>query len=126
MLLPFRPAFTCTRATGRYWSWRKFCGLGHTSITGIGLADVQAFVVSLAILDATSRKGIPSGTNLSTASSLFVDPSNADLATAPPKLMATTWSNLINGGSFAHNAGIPAPVADQVRIYQRLFPLNIP
>jgi len=100
--------------------------LGHTSITGIGLADVQAFVVSLAILDATSRKGIPSGTNLSTASSLFVDPSNADLATAPPKLMATTWSNLINGGSFAHNAGIPAPVADQVRIYQRLFPLNIP
>ena len=32
------PAFTCTIARGRYWSRRKFCSRGHTSITGLPIA----------------------------------------------------------------------------------------
>ena len=100
--------------------------LGHSSTAGIGLADVQAFVVTIAILDATSQKMIPSGTSLSTASGLFLNPTDSNFASTPPVLPATTWQNTIASGTFTTKAGIPIGAANQVRIYQRVFPLNIP
>jgi hypothetical protein len=100
--------------------------LGHISTTGIGLTDVQAFVVTIAILDATSQKAIPSGTSLSTAFGLFPNPKDSDLVSTPPVLPATTWQNVISSGTFSASAGIPKGAANQVRIYQRAFPLNIP
>ena len=98
--------------------------LGHTSTAGIGLGDVQALVVGMAILDSSSRKVLPSTTNWSTASNLLTDPSDTDLSSSPPKLMATTWQGVINNGTFLAGAGIPKVAAQQVRIYQRVFPLN--
>ena len=98
--------------------------LNHTSTTGIGLADVQALVVGMAILDSSSRKVLPATTNWSTASNLLVDPADSDLAATPPKLMATSWQGVMNNGSFVAGAGIPKIAAEQVRIYQRVFPLN--
>jgi type II secretory pathway component PulJ len=98
--------------------------LGHTSTNGIGLTDVQALVVGMAILDSSSRKVIPTTTNWSTVSNLLVDPSNTDLSSAPPKLMATSWQGVMTNGTFVAGAGIPKDAANQVRIYQRVFPLN--
>lgn len=92
---------------------------GHTSLNAIGLADVQAIVVTMAILDSTSKKILPSGTSLSGAASAL--PDNTDLT----KLPAQVWQEAINSGTFAP-AGIPASVARQARIYQRIFPLNMP
>ncbi len=100
--------------------------VARTDLTGIGLSDVQALVVSIAILDSTSRKLLPSPTSLGTTAGLLKDPLNTDLAGTPPTLMATTWQSAINGGSFLTGAGIPKAAAGQVRVYQRVFPLNTP
>jgi len=97
---------------------------GHSSMAGIGLTDVQALVVGVAVLDSASRQILPAGTTLNTAAGLLGDVSDADLAATPPKLMATTWQGEIDSGAFAQNAGLPKVAANQVRVYQRLFPLN--
>jgi prepilin-type N-terminal cleavage/methylation domain-containing protein len=100
--------------------------IARTDLTGIGLSDVQALVFSMAVLDSTSRKMLPSSSSLSTAASLLKDPLDSDLASTPPKLMATTWQGVMNSGSFVAGAGIPKAAANQVRVYQRVFPLNTP
>ena len=99
---------------------------GHTSLNTIGLSDVQAVVVTLAILDETSRKILQAGKDLAAASAALPDPTTADLAGTPPMLPAKSWQAQIDSEGFAGKAGIPAVAANQVRIYQRTFPLNIP
>jgi type II secretory pathway pseudopilin PulG len=87
----------------------------------IGIQDVSAIIVALAILDNGSRKFV---NNASQMDSALLDPSNADLATNPPKLMAQTWDTAVNSTNFASKSGIPQAAASQVRIYQRTFYLN--
>ena len=91
----------------------------HSSVNG--LADVNAIVVAIALLDSASQKIVPSYQAMVSA---LPDPTAADLSSSPPKLMATTWSNAVNSATFAATAGIPQAAASQVRIYQRYFYLN--
>jgi hypothetical protein len=87
----------------------------------IGIQDVSAVIVALAILDNGSRKFV---NNASQMDSALLDPSNADLSTNPPKLMAQTWDTAVNSTNFASKSGIPQAAASQVRTYQRTFYLN--
>lgn len=111
--------FSAMQSSGNYGNWGE-----------IGLGDVQAIVVTFAILDPTSRKifpgGNPSQAQIATMIAALPDPvgGSTDLQSNPPALPAQIWQNAIDDGSFVGNAGIPKPAAEQVRIYQRIFPLN--
>jgi prepilin-type N-terminal cleavage/methylation domain-containing protein len=107
-------AFICTNSnsTGSTWAAN-------------GLADVNAIVVAIAILDTKTRAILTQGEIAGAAASLadFAEPGSPS-STVP--LMATTWQNALNGASptFGSLAGIPASAAAQIRIYQRYFYLN--
>lgn len=99
---------------------------GHSSLTGIGLSDVQSIVVTLAILDDTSKKILPTGTALTDAATALPDPTDTELSSASPALPGQTWRSIVESGNFSQLTGIPAPAASHVRIYQRVFDLNTP
>jgi prepilin-type N-terminal cleavage/methylation domain-containing protein len=98
--------------------------VGHTNLYGIGLQDVQAVVVAIAILDANSRK-IVSAANLATLTAALTDsqqgPGPGSLQATPPVLMNQTWDGEISPANFS---GALATVAPAVRIYQRTFYLG--
>jgi hypothetical protein len=91
-----------------------------SSLYGLGPADIQAIVVTVAILDAKSRK-IVSAANLQTLASALVDPTVADLTSSPPKLMAETWNTALANATFT---GAMKTAASDVHIYQRTFYLG--
>lgn len=90
---------------------------GHSSLAGIGLSDVQAIIVTLAILDPSSRTILPPGTDLSNAAAALKD--NTELS----KLPSQVWQEAINSNAFAID-GFPVSAARQVRVFQRAFPIN--
>jgi len=80
----------------------------------IGVKDVGAIVVALAILDPASRVLVSDYTALA-----------GDFPDAPPTgEMASAWEDVVKSGSFAETAGIPRQAASAVRIYQRYFPIS--
>jgi prepilin-type N-terminal cleavage/methylation domain-containing protein len=92
----------------------------------LGMQDVSAIIVTVAILDSNSQK-LLGGTSLSTLAGLFpdsgfvsaVNPANAVLPGA-------AWQSVLTKTSptFASVAHISPAAAAQVRIYQRFFYLN--
>jgi prepilin-type N-terminal cleavage/methylation domain-containing protein len=124
-------AYICTyaNANGSTETWRP-----------LGMADVQAIVVTIAILNQTSQKLIPTAkltTSLQAMATALQGPTwnpttgrlnnsvpSGQTQTTPPVLMASTWQNEVNQTSFATTAQVPQAVAGQVRIYQRFFYLN--
>jgi hypothetical protein len=93
----------------------------NASWNRIGIQDVSAIIVALAILDNGSRNLISNGSQMDSA---LLDPTDSDLTATPPKLMAQTWDTAVNSTNFASKSGIPQAAASQVRIYQRAFYLN--
>lgn len=94
-------------------------GGGATTIHS--LKDVNALVVALVLLDATSQKITDPGK----VCEAFADPTADDLAATPPILMAERWRRQLYQPDFAQTSGIPQTAAGQIRIYQRYFPLNL-
>ena len=92
---------------------------GSATWTFIGVRDVSAIVLTLAILDDKSRKiitGAISGLPLCDA---------ADASPVQP--VATSWKASVNNSAdFAAASGIPNAAASQVRIFQRTFYLACP
>jgi prepilin-type N-terminal cleavage/methylation domain-containing protein len=83
---------------------------------GIGLSDVQAIVVTLALMDGRSRKLVSSSSALSgIVGGAFSG--KADTTTLPAKRWEANIDNLAS-------AGIPQAAASQIRVYQRVFFLN--
>jgi prepilin-type N-terminal cleavage/methylation domain-containing protein len=87
----------------------------------IGLQDVSAVIVAIALLDTNSRKIV---TNTTSMAGALRDPVSTDFTASPPQLMAQTWTSAINSGTFAASSGIPRTAASQVRVYQRYFYIN--
>jgi len=85
---------------------------------GVGLSDVQAVVVTLALLDSKSRKLISSPSALAS----IVNGAFSGTADAR-ELPAEKWQAGIKG-IFGGGGGIPPVAAAQIRIYQRFFYLN--
>ncbi len=90
---------------------------GHTSTYCVGVEDVQAIVVVIAILDTASRRLLPAGINWNNIVDAFQDPADPFAAPVP------TWEGTANTGVLVSKAGIPKPVAAQVRVYKRTFNL---
>ena len=83
--------------------------------TPIGMHDVSAIVVTLAILDGGSRKIIPSSATIS--GSPLVD-------SVDGSYIGSSWTQAITNSTFATQTGIPKASASQVRIFQRCFPIQ--
>lgn len=89
--------------------------------TAVGMEDIAAIVVSLGILDSTSRDLVSS---LAALVEELPDTTAADLAATPPRLMAETWGGRIAAIVGSPPVGMPVQAASQVRFYQRFFYLN--
>lgn len=90
--------------------------ISHTAINGF--KDVAAIVVTLGVLDTTSRRIVKDYSKL-TDNSIFTDVQEGlDVAQA--------WNAAVESPNFAGLVGIPKPSAAAVRIYQRYFYLDTP
>ena len=105
---------------------------GAATWSPIGVQDISAIVVTLAVLDSNSRKmisGTISGSPLVDASPTAM-PADSPLAVAPTtpvQPVAQLWMQAVNdSAAFATASGIPTAAASQVRIYQRTFYLSTP
>ncbi len=90
--------------------------------------DLGGIVVTIAVLDNTSRKLVPSG-NLANLGNAFGDslpgssttPGNAQ---ANPKFTAQLWQEQLLQDGFAQSVGIPQKALQKVRFYERTFYLD--
>ncbi|XHR29649.1 MAG: type II secretion system protein J [Chthoniobacteraceae bacterium] len=81
----------------------------------LGIQDISAVIVSLAVIDGGSRI-VADQTALAKLTTLL-----PDFDPANPVLMSATWQSVISQTTFAKKAGLPASAASAVRIYQRYF-----
>jgi len=96
--------YICTNATAGAAVWNP-----------IGVQDVSAVTVAIALLDNTSRKIVASYDNMASAL--------PDASGATP--IAKTWgSGNYGSGNYLTDSGIPPAAVSQLRIYQRTFSLN--
>jgi len=110
-------AYICTSGTGGPM------GSGGVEWQPNGLQDVLSVVVTVALLDNTSRKIAP---NLSALVSLFDDPDETSaLRASQPILPAQIWKTALDNALKNNTTGLPKAVVGQVRIYQRYFYLNL-
>lgn len=77
--------------------------------------DVAAVIVSIGVLDPTSRAIVTDYSQIR-SENLFPDATSADIA--------QTWTAAINQSGFADTARIPKTAAAAIRIYQRRFVVN--
>jgi hypothetical protein len=91
--------------------------------------DLAAIVVTIAVLDNTSRKLISTG-NLATLAAALPDSLSGGTVQgetgvqARPQLTAQVWQGQLLQSGFAKTAGVPQTALAQVRIYERTFYLN--
>jgi prepilin-type N-terminal cleavage/methylation domain-containing protein len=102
--------YICTNATTGAAVWNR-----------IGIQDISAVIVTIAILDTTSRNIAASTNSMVNA---LRNPTSADFSSNPPVLMEQTWLNAVNSPTFATSSKIPRAAASQVRAYQRYFYIN--
>jgi len=89
---------------------------GHTTVNGF--KDVAAIVVTIAMLDNSSRLLVKNYANLiSGSATTFPDAVNG----ATP---AAAWNANVNSATFTTAAGIPKTAASAVHVYERYFYLN--
>lgn len=95
-----------------------------------GLEDVISIVVTICILDNSSRK-IAGNADLSQLiAQIFSDPTNADLSATPAQLPPQIWKTKLeaslqsDASAFRAACQVPKAAATQIRIYQRHFYLN--
>jgi hypothetical protein len=116
-------AFVCVNATAGNAVWAP-----------LGVQDVSAIVVGIALLERDSRKMIATTSGATayntTLPGLFADSSPTTSAIYPttksPTLMQQAWQTTLDSSSFAASlpAGVPVSSASQIHIYQRYFYLN--
>jgi hypothetical protein len=122
--------------------WNSDTPPGHTSLTGIGLSDVEAIVVAIAVIDPAGRALIDAA---SPSSLLDLAADLDDFATAPGRGvggahqigdMEYRWKGVlfgdasqglpgvVNTGLTGNGTPIPPEAVKAVRIYNRYFDLK--
>jgi type II secretory pathway pseudopilin PulG len=90
-----------------------------TSNNGVGLSDVQAITVTIALMDSRSHQMIQNaGVDFSTLASDFPDATNGDFTNG--STLAATWQRAIPTVAAIN----PKSATSQIRVYQRTFILN--
>ena len=99
--------------------------------------DLAGIVVTIALLDNTSRK-ILTGSQLAQIAATLTDSLSGSTTvgavyskpgvSSQPQLPAQAWQNTINASAFqgSFNPAIPRTALSQIRIYQRIFYFNTP
>lgn len=117
----FRVAFTFRKSDGSYVLPYTLLNSSSIDASKGALSEVTSVIVTLAVLDADSRKIASDVSGLAAA---LPDPTQVKLDSG--ELPAETWQKVVqNAGSFANSAGIPVAAANKVKIYQRSFPLKL-
>jgi prepilin-type N-terminal cleavage/methylation domain-containing protein len=101
-----KQGYICTNSATNAAVWER-----------IGVQDVSAIVVAIALLDPTSRKIVPTSYYPAMVSELPDAETYLYVGISKPLLMAQTWNYAITNAS----TGIPQTAASQLRIYQRYF-----
>lgn len=86
----------------------------------LGLSDVQAVIVTLALIDSGGLKMLTSSQLQSMASNLPKAQNSGSSGISPAELPGDKWESVIDTGSL----GVPKSIAAKVRIYQRMFLLT--
>lgn len=102
---------------------------GQAKWVPIGWQDVNAIVVTLAVLDDTNRAFAKSGgMDMSKVANAFTKATDtpASLRANPPVLPAQNWTALVNSGALSASGSclLPARAAGAIRIYQHYFYLR--
>jgi competence protein ComGC len=105
--------------------------LGHTSLAGIGLSDIEAIGIAIAVID-------PGGGSLITPASLFDLASDMDdfktqkgkhLNNQKTGQLEDQWNSVVASvattGLTSRNSPVPPAAAAAIRIYSRYFDLKI-
>lgn len=117
----FRVAFTFRKSDGSYVLPYVLLNSSSSDASKGVLSGVTSVIVTLAVLDADSRKIASDVAGLAGA---LPDPTQANLDAG--ELPAEVWEKVVrNSASFANAAGIPLAAASKVKIYQRSFPLKL-
>jgi prepilin-type N-terminal cleavage/methylation domain-containing protein len=95
-------------------------GSTATTLYGLGVTNVEAIVVTLALVDVKSRQMLTAA-NLQTLAAALPDPQDSNLSAAPPQLMAQTWNASLTS---IMNSGLPRAAVGNVHVYQRTFYLG--
>jgi hypothetical protein len=104
---------------------------GHTSLTGIGLGDIEAIVVAIAVIDPAARALIAPDSLLDLASDMF------DFKNSPGRGvggahrigdMEDSWKTVVetvvSRGLTSSNSPVPPEAAKAIRIYNRYYGLK--
>jgi len=113
------------------WNTDATAGPVHTSLAGIGLGDVQAIAVAIAVIDPASRALIPPSSLFDLASDMI------DFKTAPGRGnggqknlgdLEYSWNTSlltdISAGQTSTGSPLPPEAAKAIRIYGRTFDLR--
>jgi prepilin-type N-terminal cleavage/methylation domain-containing protein len=113
------------------WNTDATAGPVHTSLAGIGLGDVEAIAVAIAVIDPAGRALIPPSSLFDLASDM------ADFKTAPGRGnggqknlgdLEYSWNTSlltdINTGQTSTGLPVPPAVSQAIRIYGRTFDLR--
>jgi len=98
----------------------------NTTWQSLGMKDVSAVIVTMAVLDGNSRK-LLGATSVGSLIPLFLDSGFTTAQTASSvTLPGAVWQAKLNSSSptFGSTAHIPQAAAAQIRVYQRFFYLN--
>jgi prepilin-type N-terminal cleavage/methylation domain-containing protein len=93
----------------------KVATSGSAIWSPLGIQDISAVIVGLAIIDGGSRV-IANKTALAKFTTVL-----PDFAPETSVLMSATWQSIVNQTTFAKQVGLPTSAASAVRIYQRYF-----
>lgn len=112
------------RAYIKTGNWREG-GIKKAIWKSLGWRDVQAIVVCIAVLDEKYRKIVEDreGNPLASAAQALEKADNTRLRKPKPSLPEQEWRTVVDSGTVG---GLPAGVAANIRIYQRIFYLNTP
>ncbi|MDQ3219554.1 MAG: prepilin-type N-terminal cleavage/methylation domain-containing protein [Acidobacteriota bacterium] len=95
----------------------------HTSVDG--LRDVEAIAVAIAVIDPKSRSLLSTQNLIDLESNLFdfrITPGKSGNGNKKLGDVEYQWGRAINGNT----AGVPPAAAQAIRVYSRVFNLNIP
>ena len=102
--------YICTQATSGLAVWKP-----------LGLDDVSAIVVNLAILDKGSTEMVG---DMGQLSQVFGDTEESSLRVDPPKLLMEVWNDQLTAIIASPPEGIPKILSGKIQLYQRIFNIN--
>lgn len=105
--------YRCTNPANGNASWRP-----------LGLDDVSAIIINIAILDKNSIAIVSRLSDMIQLQEQFQDAEEKSLRSDPPEVLMEEWNKTLSSMIANPPANIPKVVAGQIRLYQQVFTIN--